>query len=64
ANDTTATLGCDSVSVSLLAQAFRWVLVVVMYLLFRAMARKSTPPELIGAVSRGWTPHWSRAYTR
>jgi RsiW-degrading membrane proteinase PrsW (M82 family) len=56
ANDTSATLGCDSTAVSLLAQLFRWVLLVAVYLVFKAVARKSTPPQLIGAVSKGWVP--------
>ncbi|NUR69680.1 MAG: PrsW family intramembrane metalloprotease [Hamadaea sp.] len=56
-NDTSATLGCGKPSVTLLLQLGRWILFIAMYLLFRAMARKSTPPQLVGRVSRGWTPH-------
>ncbi|MCP2324423.1 RsiW-degrading membrane proteinase PrsW (M82 family) [Hamadaea flava] len=56
-NDYSATLGCGNSGVTFLIQLGRWVLFVAMYLLFRAMARKSTPPQLIGLVSRGWTPH-------
>lgn len=55
-NDTSATLGCDNAAVSWLAQLFRWALLIAMYLVFKAVARKSTPPQLIGVVSKGWTP--------
>ncbi|MBB5874119.1 RsiW-degrading membrane proteinase PrsW (M82 family) [Allocatelliglobosispora scoriae] len=57
ANDTSATLGCGRPAVSLAFQVLRWAILIGTYLVFRAMARKSTPPQLIGAVSRGWTPH-------
>jgi RsiW-degrading membrane proteinase PrsW (M82 family) len=56
-NDTTATLGCGEPAVGFAFQVFRWAILIATYLVFRAMARKSTPPQLIGAVSRGWTPH-------
>lgn len=63
-NDSSAGLGCDNVSVAFLAQVFRWGLVIAVYLIFKAAARKSTPPQLIGVVSKGWTPHRLRTYTR
>lgn len=56
ANDTSSTLGCGSPGVSFLLQVFRWALFVATYLVFKAVVRKSTPPELIGVVSTGWTP--------
>lgn len=55
-NDTSSTLGCGNPGVSFLLQVFRWGLFVATYLVFKAMVRKSTPPELIGVVSKGWTP--------
>jgi len=55
-NDSSVTAFCDDASAQTLASLLRWVLLVVMYLTFRAWARKSTPPQLIGRVSRGWTP--------
>lgn len=55
-NDLSAELGCGDVWLALLSQVFRWALLVVVYLLFRAAARESTPPRLIGVVSRGWCP--------
>lgn len=64
ANDTSAVLGCDDLNVAFRTQLFRWALLIVMYLLFKAAARQSTPPQLIGAVSRGWAPHHLRTYTR
>lgn len=63
-NDSSAGLGCDDANEALLAQVFRWALIITMYLLFRAAARKSTPPQLVGVVSRGWTPRHLRTYTR
>ncbi|HZM81424.1 MAG TPA: PrsW family glutamic-type intramembrane protease [Candidatus Limnocylindrales bacterium] len=63
-NDSSAALGCDNASVAFLAQVFRWALVIAMYQLFKVAARKSTPPQLIGVVSKGWTPHRLRTYTR
>lgn len=57
ANDTSATLGCDDGAVQLVAQLLRWALLIAMYLVFKAAARKSTPPQRIGVVSRGWIPH-------
>jgi RsiW-degrading membrane proteinase PrsW (M82 family) len=55
-NDSSATIGCNSSLVSLLTQLLRWLILIGAYLVFKAMARKSTPPHLIGMVSRGWTP--------
>lgn len=63
-NDSSAGLGCDNVSVAFLAQVFRWALVIAVYLLFKAAARKSTPPQLVGVASKDWTPHRLRTYTR
>lgn len=60
ANDTSATYGCHSTLVSLLTALFRWAILIGTYFVFKAMARKSTPPQLIGVVSRGWTPHGLR----
>jgi hypothetical protein len=56
ANDTSATVGCDSTALALLAQVFRWILLIAAYLVFKVVARKLTPPQRIGVVSRGWTP--------
>lgn len=55
-NDSSATAFCDDPALGALAGLLRYVLLVVMYLVFKAWARKSTPPQLIGRVSRGWTP--------
>ncbi|MFD6091062.1 PrsW family glutamic-type intramembrane protease [Oerskovia sp. NPDC060338] len=55
-NDTSATLGCGEPTVQLVLANLRYVLVIVMYLVFKAWARKHTPPQMIGAVSTGWTP--------
>jgi RsiW-degrading membrane proteinase PrsW (M82 family) len=57
ANDTSATMGCGGKLTGLLLQLLRWAILITMYLLFKAMTRKSTPPQLIGAASSGWTPH-------
>lgn len=55
-NDSSSTAFCDDEAVSSLMALLRYVLLVAMYLTLRAWSRKSTPPQLIGAVSRGWTP--------
>ncbi|MFD6445075.1 PrsW family glutamic-type intramembrane protease [Promicromonospora sp. NPDC060204] len=55
-NDSSATAFCDDPAASSGAAVLRWVLVVVMYVVFRAWARKSVPPQLVGVVSRGWVP--------
>jgi PrsW family intramembrane metalloprotease len=60
ANDTSATVGCNSAFVSLVTQLFRWAILIATYVFFKVMARKSTPPSLVGVVSRGWTPHGLR----
>ncbi|MBD5785857.1 PrsW family intramembrane metalloprotease [Cellulosimicrobium terreum] len=54
-NDSSATAFCDPAEASFAALG-RYALLVVMYLVFKAWARKSTPPQLIGVVSRGWVP--------
>lgn len=56
-NDTTSTLGCGDPSTAFLLQLLRWAILIGSYLFFKAMARKSTPPQLIGTVSAGWTPN-------
>jgi len=63
ANDMSATLDCDNAGVSGLGQLFRWAVLIAMYLVFKAMARKSTPPPLIGVVSKGWIPRRLRTTT-
>jgi hypothetical protein len=78
-NDSSVALGCQDVDIAFWTQLFGWALVILMYLLFKAAAWQSTPPQLIGggfgrrpgyapkaavAVSRGWTPHHLRTYTR
>lgn len=63
-NDSSAGLGCDDETVGVWAQVFRWALVIGVYLLFRMAARLSTPPQLIGSVSKGWAPRYLRTYTR
>ncbi|MFD7022493.1 PrsW family glutamic-type intramembrane protease [Promicromonospora sukumoe] len=55
-NDSSATAFCDNPAASTGAVVLRWVLLVVMYVVFRAWARKSVPPSLVGLVSRGWVP--------
>ncbi|WP_336708099.1 PrsW family glutamic-type intramembrane protease [Oerskovia sp. USHLN155] len=55
-NDTSATLGCGEPTVQSLLALVRYVLVIVMYLVFKAWTRKHTPPQMIGAVSKGWAP--------
>lgn len=55
-NDTSAILGCGEPVVQSLFATLRYVLVVVMYLVFKAWTRKHTPPQMIGSVSKGWTP--------
>lgn len=55
-NDSSITSSCDNPTATSLLALLRWVLLVVMYLTFRAWARKSTPPQLVGEVSRGWDP--------
>ncbi len=55
-NDTSATLGCGEPTVQSLLAMVRYVLVIVMYLVFKAWTRKHTPPQMIGSVSTGWTP--------
>ena len=55
-NDSSITSTCDNPTATSLLALLRWVLLVVMYLTFRAWARKSTPPQLVGQVSRGWDP--------
>ncbi|QDW61794.1 PrsW family glutamic-type intramembrane protease [Oerskovia sp. KBS0722] len=55
-NDTSATLGCGEPTVQSLLAMLRYVLVIVMYLVFKAWTRKHTPPQMIGSVSKGWTP--------
>lgn len=55
-NDTTATLACGDAGTGFLLQVLRWAILPAMYLVFKAAARRSTPPQLIGEVSRGWTP--------
>lgn len=55
-NDSSVTAFCDNRAATNTAVVLRWVLLVVMYVVFRAWARKSTPPQLIGRVTRAWTP--------
>jgi RsiW-degrading membrane proteinase PrsW (M82 family) len=55
-NDTSATLGCGEPTVQSLLAMVRYVLVIVMYLVFKAWTRKHTPPQMIGAISKGWAP--------
>lgn len=51
----TATCGADLTAATLLGVA-KCALLALMYLVFRAWARKSTPPTLIGRVTRAWAP--------
>lgn len=55
-NDSSLTSTCDAPALSSLFVVLRWVLLVVMYLTFKAWSRKSTPPQIVGKVSRGWLP--------
>jgi hypothetical protein len=54
-NDSSVTAFCEP-GPSALAAIGRYALFVVMYLAFKAWSRKSTPPQLVGEVSRGWAP--------
>ncbi len=54
--DTSATWGCGSPLTQGLLGLGRYGLLIVVYLVFKAWARKHTPPQMIGAVSKGWTP--------
>ncbi|GIG65816.1 PrsW family glutamic-type intramembrane protease [Phytomonospora endophytica] len=55
-NDSSVTWGCGSPGLTFLFQVLRWAILVASYLVFKAAARRSTPPQLIGTVSPGWTP--------
>ncbi|WP_431838150.1 PrsW family glutamic-type intramembrane protease [Cellulomonas sp. Y8] len=55
-NDSSATAFCDNPDAQGLAALLRFPLLIVMYVVFRAWTRKSTPPQLIGRVTRAWTP--------
>lgn len=55
-NDSSATAFCDDPDAQGLAALLRFPLLIVMYLVFRAWSRKSTPPQLIGQVTSAWTP--------
>lgn len=55
-NDTSAVMGCGEPLVQSLLALARYALVIVMYLVFKAWTRKHTPPQMIGAVSKGWAP--------
>jgi RsiW-degrading membrane proteinase PrsW (M82 family) len=55
-NDSSSTASCGEPALALVAGLLGPVLLVVMYLVFKAWARKSTPPQLIDRVSRGWAP--------
>ncbi|MFI8527325.1 PrsW family glutamic-type intramembrane protease [Promicromonospora sukumoe] len=55
-NDSSATAFCTDPAAANVAALLRLSLLVAMYLVFRAWARKSTPPQLVGRVSRAWTP--------
>lgn len=62
ANDSSATAFCDNPGAGILAALLRFVLLVVIYVVFRAWTRKSTPPQLTGKVTKAWTPkHLPRA---
>ncbi|MBU5421273.1 PrsW family intramembrane metalloprotease [Cellulomonas hominis] len=55
-NDSSATAFCDDATAAGLAGVVKYALLPAMYLVLRAWARKSTPPSLIAATSRGWSP--------
>lgn len=55
-NDSSLTSTCGEPVLATLFALLRWVLLVVMYLVLKAWSRKSTPPQLVGKVSRGWLP--------
>lgn len=55
-NDSSATAFCDDATAAALAGVAKYALLPAMYLVLRAWARKSTPPALIAATSRGWSP--------
>lgn len=56
-NDSAATAFCHNPAASGVAIVVKWALLPVMYVVVKSWARKSTPPTLIGKVSRGWAPH-------
>lgn len=55
-NDSSATAFCDQPEVGALVNTLKFALLPLMYLVFRAAARRSTPPQLVARTSRGWTP--------
>lgn len=55
-NDSAATAFCDEPEIWSLIGVLKYGLLIVMYVVFRAGARRSTPPTLIGRVTRAWTP--------
>lgn len=55
-NDSSATATCGSDAVGALLGVAKYALLVVMYVVFRAWARKSTPPTLVGRGARAWAP--------
>jgi RsiW-degrading membrane proteinase PrsW (M82 family) len=56
-NDSSAVWWCGAPpTTGLLQQVVGLLIPVVLYLVFKAAARRSVPPQLVGAVSRGWRP--------
>jgi RsiW-degrading membrane proteinase PrsW (M82 family) len=55
-NDSSATAFCDRPEVGSTVGVLKLVLLPLMYLVLRAAARRSTPPQLVARTSRGWTP--------
>jgi RsiW-degrading membrane proteinase PrsW (M82 family) len=55
--DSSAVWTCDAPPAGLLLKvAASWLSPFVLYLVFRFVARRSLPPQLVGSVSRGWHP--------
>ncbi|MBV9920862.1 MAG: hypothetical protein JOY78_08445, partial [Pseudonocardia sp.] len=55
--DSSAVWTCDAPQAGVLLKiAASWSSPFVLYLVFRFVARRSLPPQLVGFVSRGWHP--------
>ena len=55
-NDSASSDLCDLPALDRFLGLERYGLLIASYLVFRAWARKSTPPTLVGRVTRAWTP--------
>jgi hypothetical protein len=56
-NDSSAVWACATPTAGQLGKAVAgWLSPFLLYAVFRAVARRSLPPELVGVDSRGWHP--------